>query len=127
MIQTIYTDNSPAPAGHYSQATVFNKLVFVAGQLPIVPGSTEKVVGPIKEQARQVIENVRQILLSAHSDLDHVLRVTVYISDINLWGQVNEVYTELFGDAKPARAIVPVNDLHYGFQIEMTVIAAQKD
>lgn len=124
MIQHIQTENAPLPAGHYSQATVTNGLIFVAGQLPIVPGSNEKKPGPIAIQAKQVIENVRQILLAANSDLDHVLRVTIYISDMELWGAVNEVYTAAFGTAKPARAIVPVNELHYGYAIEMTAIAA---
>jgi 2-iminobutanoate/2-iminopropanoate deaminase len=126
MIQYIKTDKAPLPAGHYSQATVTNGMVFVAGQLPIVPGSKEKIPGPIADQARQVIENMRQVLLAADSDLDHVLRVTIYISDMELWGAVNDVYTKAFGDAKPARAIVPVKDLHYGYAIEMTAIAAVK-
>lgn len=127
MIQHIETSNAPLPAGHYSQATVTNGLIFVAGQLPIVPGSKEKIPGPIEAQARQVIENVRQVLLAANSDLNHVLRVTIYISDMELWGTVNDIYTEAFGTAKPARAIVPVNDLHYGYAIEMTAIAAVKE
>lgn len=127
MIQYIETPNAPLPAGHYSQATVTNGLIFVAGQLPIVPGSKEKNPGPIDVQARQVIENVRQVLLAANSDLDQVLRMTIYISDMDLWGIVNDIYTEAFGTAKPARAIVPVNDLHYGYAIEMTAIAAVKE
>lgn len=126
MIQHITTENAPLPAGHYSQATVSNGFVFVAGQLPIVPGSSEKIPGPIPTQAHQVIENVKQVLLAANSDLDHVLRVTIYISDMELWGAVNDIYTEAFGSAKPARAIVPVKDLHYGYSIEMTAIAAVK-
>ena len=126
MIQYVQTDKAPLPAGHYSQATVFNNMVFVAGQLPIKPGSTEKIPGPIEEQARQVLENVKQVLLAANSDLDHVLRVTIYISDIELWGPVNAIYTEVFGQSKPARAIVPVKELHYGYAIEVTVVAAVK-
>ena len=126
MIKYIQTDKAPLPAGHYSQATVFNNMIFVAGQLPIKPGSSDKTPGPIEDQARQVLENVRQILLAADSDLDHVLKVTIYISDIELWGAVNAIYTEVFGDSKPARAIVPVKDLHYGYAIEVTVVAAVK-
>ena len=126
MIKYIQTDKAPLPAGHYSQATVFNNMIFVAGQLPIKPGSSDKTPGPIVDQVRQVLENVRQILLAADSDLDHVLKVTIYISDIELWGAVNAIYTEVFGDSKPARAIVPVKDLHYGYAIEVTVVAAVK-
>jgi len=121
----IKTDQAPLPAGHYSQATVHNGMVFVAGQLPIKPGDKTRAVGSIEDQTRQVIQNVKAILEAANSGLDQVLRVTVYISNIELWGKVNDIYTEAFGTAKPARAIVPVKDLHYGFGIEMTVIAAQ--
>ncbi len=126
MIQYIRTENAPLPAGHYSQATVFNNMVFVAGQLPIRPGSSEKIPGTIEEQAKQVLSNVEQVLLAANSDLNHVLRVTIYISDMELWGAVNNIYTEIFGTSKPARAIVPVNELHYGYSIEVTAIAAVK-
>jgi 2-iminobutanoate/2-iminopropanoate deaminase len=122
----INTPNAPTPGGHYSQATVHNGLVFVAGQLPIKPGVTEHVVGTIEEQAEQALNNLREILLAAGSEMNHLLKVTIYISDIALWGKVNEVYTRALGEHKPARAIVPCNLLHYGYQIEIEAIAAVK-
>jgi 2-iminobutanoate/2-iminopropanoate deaminase len=125
-IQKIFTSNAPAPGGHYSQATVHNGVVFVAGQLPIKLGATEHVVGSIEEQAEQCLSNLREILLAAGSDMNHLLKVTIYISDIALWGKVNEVYTRALGEHKPARAIVPCNLLHYGYQIEIEAIAAVK-
>lgn len=120
--QIIETPNAPLPAGHYSQATVVNGLVFVAGQLPIKP-NREKVLGSIEEQTLQTLENVKAIVEAAGSDLHHIAKVTVYISDISLWEGVNKVYTEFFGAHKPARAIVPVKDLHYGFLIEIEAVA----
>ena len=123
-IRSVLTSGAPTPAGHYSQAIVHNGLVYVAGQLPIDPASGEKKLGPIEEQAEQVLANIRAILQAAGSDLSRVLKMTVYISDISLWGKVNEVYTRKLGDHRPARAIVPVNELHYGFQIEIEAIAA---
>jgi 2-iminobutanoate/2-iminopropanoate deaminase len=123
-IQSILTPNAPAPAGHYSQAIVHNGLVYVAGQLPIDPATGEKKLGPIEEQAERVLANIRAILQAAGSDLDRVLKMTVYISDISLWSRVNEVYTRMLGDHRPARAVVPVKELHYGFQIEIEAIAA---
>jgi 2-iminobutanoate/2-iminopropanoate deaminase len=123
-IKSILTPNAPTPAGHYSQAIVHNGLVYVAGQLPINPQSGEKKVGPIEEQTEQVLNNLRAILQAAGSDLNRVLKMTVYISDVNLWGKVNEVYTRVMGDHRPARVVVPVKDLHYGFQIEIEAIAA---
>ena len=123
-MQFIQTDQAPIPAGHYSQATVSNGLIFISGQLPMVPATREKVLGTIQEQAQQTLENVKGIVEAAGSDLNKVLKVTVYISDIELWGAVNEVYANFFGGHKPARVIVPVKDLHHGFKIEIEAIAA---
>lgn len=123
-IKTVFTDNAPAPAGHYSQATVYHGLVFVAGQLPIKPGSAEKIVGTIEEQAAQCLANVREILRAAGSDLNRLLKVTIYIADIGLWGKVNEVYTRMLGEHRPARAVIPCKELHYGYQIEIEALAA---
>src|SRR5262249_33552226 len=123
-IKSVLTPNAPAPGGHYSQAVVHNGLVYVAGQLPIDPRTGEKKLGPIEEQAEQTLENVRAILRAPGSDLNRVLKITVYVSDIDLWGRVNEVYARVMGDHQPARAVVPVKELHYGFQIEIEAIAA---
>lgn len=124
-MQFIETNNAPLPAGHYSQATVWNDLIFVAGQLPIT-ASREKVLGSIEDQAQQALRNLQAILEAAESDLQHVLKVTVYITDISLWDQVNKVYSDFFGAHKPARAIVPTKPLHHGFLIEIEAIAVKK-
>lgn len=124
MIQPISTNKAPQPGGHYAQAIVFKDLVFVSGQLPITPDG-KKITGDINLQTRQVLDNVKAILETAGSGLDAVLKSTVYVSDISLWGQVNEIYAEYFKDHRPARAVVPTRDLHYGFLIEMEVIAAK--
>jgi 2-iminobutanoate/2-iminopropanoate deaminase len=126
-IKSVLTPNAPAPGGHYSQAVIHNGLVYVAGQLPIDPKTGERKLGPIEEQAEQTLENIRAILQAAGSDMNRVLKMTVYISDIDLWGKVNQVYTRILGDHRPARAIVPVKELHYGFQIEIEAIAAIGD
>jgi 2-iminobutanoate/2-iminopropanoate deaminase len=123
-IKPVFTENAPAPGGHYSQAVVYNGLVYVAGQLPIKLGNAEKTIGPIEAQAEQCLANLRAILQAAGSDLNRLLKVTIYISDIALWGKVNEVYTRALGEHRPARAIVPCKELHYGFQIEIEAIAA---
>ncbi len=119
----ISTNNSPLPAGHYSQAVEHNGLLYISGQLPINPRTMNKKVGSIEEQTQQVLSNVEAILVAANSAKDKVLKVTVYISEISLWDQVNTVYAQFFGDHKPARVIVPSNTLHFGFQIEMEAIA----
>lgn len=123
-MHTVATDNAPKPAGHYSQAVVHAGVIYVAGQLPIDPVSGEKRLGSVEEQVRQVLRNLAAILEAAGSDLGKVLRTTVYISDIALWGRINTVYAEIFGEHRPARTVVPTTGLHYDFAIELDAIAA---
>lgn len=123
-INFVETSNAPKPGGHYSQAVIHNGLIYISGQLPIDPVTGEKKLGSIEEQTEQVLANIRAIVEAAGSDLNHVLRMTVYVSDIELWGKVNEIYARTFGEHRPARAVVPVKDLHYGFKIEIEAIAA---
>ena len=125
-IQTVLAEDAPAPGGHYSQAVVYNGLVFVAGQLAI-KANGERVLDSIEAQTEQAMANVAAILRAAGSDLSRLLKVTIYISDIDLWGAVNQVYARLMGEHRPARAVVPVKELHYGFQIEIEAIAALGD
>jgi len=123
-IEYIQIPNAPAPVGHYSPAVIHNGLIFVSGQLPINPQTEEKITGSIEAQTRQVLVNISEILKAAGSDLSRVLKMTVYVSDISLWGAVNGVYGEVMGEARPARAVVPTKELHYGFLIEIDAIAA---
>jgi len=123
-MQSISTPAAPTPAGHYSQAIVHNGCVYVAGQLPIVPGQAEHRVGSIEEQTAQVFANIDAILRASGSDLARLVQVTVYVSDMALWGRFNAAYAKLMGDHRPARAVVPVNALHYGYHIEVQAIAA---
>ena len=126
-IRTIQTENAPIPAGHYSQAVVYNGLVFVAGQLAIDPHTGEKKLGSIEEQTEQALKNVSEILKAAGSDLNLVLKMTVFVTDIGLWERVNEVYSRVLGEHRPARAVIPTRDLHHGFLIEIEAIAATED
>jgi 2-iminobutanoate/2-iminopropanoate deaminase len=123
-ISRIQTADAPIPAGHYSQATVHNGVVYVAGQLAIDPATGERRLGSIEEQTERTLRNVEAILLAAGSDFAHLLKVTVYVADIALWDAVNATYVRVLGPHKPARAIVPTKDLHHGFLIEIDAIAA---
>ena len=125
-MKSIFTETAPKPAGHYSQAVVHGDTIFVSGQLPIDPLTGENCAGSIEEQAKLVLSNLAEILKAANSDTDHVIKTTVYVSDIGLWSRVNHVYAEFFGEHRPARAVVPTRDLHFGFQIEVEAIAAVK-
>lgn len=123
-MEAIFTPNAPKPGGHYSQAVVHNGFVFVAGQLPVDPETGDKNLGSIEEQTLLVLKNTEAILEAAGSGIDMIIKTTVYVSDIRLWDRVNTVYTEFMGDHKPARAVVPTRDLHFGFQIELETVAA---
>ena len=126
-IRRIETKNAPAAGGHYSQAVVHNGLVFVSGQLSIDPQTGEKKLGSIEEQTEQVLKNVEAILKAANSDFSRVLKMTVYVADIELWAAVNEVYARVLGEHRPARAVIPTGKLHYGFLIEIDAVAATYD
>jgi 2-iminobutanoate/2-iminopropanoate deaminase len=126
-MRPIQTTDAPLPAGHYAQAIVHDGVVYVAGQLPIDPRSGQRTVGTIEEQTEQVLRNVAAILAAAGSGLDRVLQMTIYVSDMSLWGRVNETYARVMGAHRPARAVVPVGPLHYGYAIEIQAIAAVRD
>ena len=123
-MKTVQTPNAPRPAGHYAQAIVHDGLVYVSGQLPIDPRTGERCTGPVEEQAERALQNVAAILEAAGSRLDLVLKTTVYVSDISLWGRVNAVYAAFFGEHRPARAVVPTRELHYGLLVEIEAVAA---
>ena len=120
----ITTAEAPKPAGHYSQATVYNGLVFVAGQLSIDPATGAHKTGSIEEQTELALSNVLAILKAAGSDWSRVLKMTVYVADINHWDAVNKVYSRVLGEYRPARAVIPTGALHHGFLIEIDAIAA---
>lgn len=98
--------------------------MYVSGQLPMTLDTREPFSGEIGEQTELALRNVEAVLKAAGSDLQHVLQMTIYVSDIELWGKVNEVYARVMGDHRPARAIVPVKDLHFDTKIEIQAIAA---
>lgn len=125
-MKKIKLPGAPAPVGHYSSAVVHNGLVFVSGQLPRNAVTGEVETGAIEAQTELALRNVEAILLEANSDLNHVLQFTIYVSEMELWNQVNETYARILGEHKPARAIVPVKNLHFGTKIEIQAIAAVK-
>jgi reactive intermediate/imine deaminase len=123
-VKTVSSLGAPTARGHYSQAIVHAGIVYVAGQLPIVPGEPDRHLGSFEEQASRVIDNVAAILAEAGSGLDLVLKATVYITDVAQWPAFNAIYAEKLAGHKPARTVVPVASLHYGYLVEMDAIAA---
>jgi 2-iminobutanoate/2-iminopropanoate deaminase len=124
-MKRVETPLAPKPAGHYAQAVVHGGLVFVAGQLPIDPQRPGVIPEGIEAQTERAMGNVAAILQAAGSGLPRLLSVTVYLSDLSLWGRVDETYARLMGEHRPARAVVPTAPLHYGALLEISAIAAE--
>ena len=125
-MKAVTTLGAPTPRGHYAQAIVHGGIVYVAGQLPLVPGDPERKLTGFEEQARRVIDNVLNVLEAAGSGPDQLLKVNVYIADMAHWPIFNEIYAEMIGLHKPARTVIPTEGLHYGYLLEMDAIAAVK-
>jgi reactive intermediate/imine deaminase len=112
-----------APGGHYSHAVTANGLVFISGQLPIAPDGRKLNDEPFSQQVRQVLDNVALALASTGSSVERLVQVRVYVTDIASWPEFNTIYAQWTGAARPARAVVPVPHLHYGFKIEVEAVA----
>ena len=118
-------DTMAPPGGHYSHAISGGGFVFVSGQLPIVPDGRKLSDAPFDEQVRQVLANVAQALAAAGSSVSRLVQVRVYVTDIQDWPAFNAIYAEWAAPARPARCVVPVPQLHYGFKIEVEAMALQ--
>ncbi|HMV33697.1 MAG: RidA family protein [Gemmatimonadales bacterium] len=122
-IQFISTEQAPKAIGPYSQATIVNGLVFTAGQIAFNPATMEIVGGGIKEQTERVLANLQAVLAAAGSDLQKVVKTTVFLVDMQDFPAMNEVYAQAFGEHKPARSTVAVAGLPRGVRVEIDVVA----
>ena len=125
MNKQISTDKAPAAIGPYSQAIEAGGMVFVSGQLPIEPATGAFVEGGVKEQTRQSLTNAQNILREAGVDLSHVVKTTVFLSDMANFGAMNEVYAEFFTQPFPARSAVAVKTLPKDALVEVECIAVK--
>ena len=119
----LHSDRWPEPKGPYSVALILDHLLFISGQGPAYPDTGEIVKGGFEEQARVVFENVRVILEEAGSSLDHVLKVTVFMSDMDNFAAMNAIYSEYFRTDPPVRTTVEVARLPFDIMVEVDVIA----
>lgn len=126
-IRAVLTSKAPSPAGHYVQATVWGGLVHISGQLPVRPDGSHAPGATFEEQARQAIANLLAVLKASGSRPERLLKVTAYIVGVENWPRFNGVYASMLGDAKPARAVVPVTELHYGYLVEIDAVAALEE
>lgn len=119
----ISTSKAPQAIGPYSQAVRFDNLLFISGQIPLEPESGEILKGDIKAQTKQILENLKGILTAGGSSLDNVLRTTIFLTDLEDYADVNEMYTQFFEKSMPARSTVQVSRLPMEVRIEIDAIA----
>ncbi|MCC7244578.1 MAG: RidA family protein [Saprospiraceae bacterium] len=124
MKQIINTAAAPLPIGPYNQATAWNGLLFVSGQIALDPVSGQLVMDNIENETHRVLQNVKAVLEAAGSSLDKVLKASVFVKDINMFSRINAVYGEYFqSENAPARELVQVAELPRFVNVEISVIA----
>ncbi|KPF77862.1 reactive intermediate/imine deaminase [alpha proteobacterium AAP81b] len=119
----IVTDQAPRPGGHYAQGVLAGDWLFVSGQLPIAPDGTVHQMAGFADQADLAIANALAIVRAAGKTPAQVVKATLYVVGIGNWPDANAAFARAFGDHRPARAIVPVPELHFGVGIEVEMIA----
>jgi 2-iminobutanoate/2-iminopropanoate deaminase len=123
MKKIINTTDAPAPIGPYSQAVLANGFLYVSGQIPINPATGELTMDSIKAETEQVMRNLNAVLLEAGFEFSNILKTTIFLSDMSLFAEVNEVYGSYFESDFPARETVAVKGLPKGVNVEISVIA----
>jgi 2-iminobutanoate/2-iminopropanoate deaminase len=122
-LSIVHSDLAPRVYGPYSQAIIADRIVYTAGQLPLDPETMDLVPGGITDQAIQVLTNLRAVLHGAGTDLDRVVKTTLFLIDLADFDALNQVYARVFGDHKPARSTVQVAALPRGARVEIDAIA----
>ncbi|ADM28743.1 endoribonuclease L-PSP [Ignisphaera aggregans DSM 17230] len=123
MKKIIYTERAPRPIGPYSQGIVAGCYVFISGQIPIDPLTGKIVDGEFSDRVVRVLENIKAIIESVGGSLNDIVKVTVFLRDIGMFQQFNEIYSRYFKEDPPARTVVEVSNLPRGVDIEMEAIA----
>lgn len=124
-VKFVSAPGAPPPAGHYSPAVIHNGTIYVSGQLARVPGAAPDFVPEgMAAQVTQCLTNAETILKAAGSDRRHVVRATLYVSDIAGWAEANTAFAAFFGDHKPARSIIPVSRFRSTYVVEIDIVAA---
>jgi 2-iminobutanoate/2-iminopropanoate deaminase len=122
----INTPNAPSPIGPYSQAVEANNMLFISGQIAFKPGTSDLANTDINEETHQVMKNLQSILSTAGVDFNAVVKTTIFLSDMELFGKVNEVYGKYFDGEFPARETVAVKGLPKNVNVEISMIAISK-
>ena len=122
-MKIINTTNAPAPIGPYNQAVIANGFLFLSGQIAINPENGEVVQSSIAEEANQVMRNIKAVLLEAEYGFEHIVKTTIFLSDMSLFAEINDIYGSYFEDNFPARETVAVKGLPKGVNVEISVTA----
>lgn len=123
MKKIIYTTNAPEPIGPYSQAIVANGFLFASGQIAINPENNELNNPSLEEETHQVMRNIKALLIEAEYEFEHIIKTTIFLSDMSLFAQVNEIYGSYFKSDFPARETVAVKGLPKGVNVEISITA----
>lgn len=121
--EILNTTNAPAAIGPYNQAVKADKTLYVSGQIPLIPASMKLVVTGVEDEAHQVLKNIQAILENAGYGFNDVVKASIFLSDMNNFGIVNEVYAQYFTENQPARECVAVKTLPKNVNVEISVIA----
>ena len=122
----ITTDNAPAPIGPYNQAVLVNDTLYLSGQIPLVPSTMELVEGDLTAETKQVMENLKAVLAAANMGFEHVVKSSIFLSDMNNFATVNEVYGRYFDEkTAPARETVEVANLPKFVRVEISMVAVR--
>ena len=125
MKKIINTANAPAPIGPYNQAVMSGNMLFISGQIALIPGTSDLADTDIKAETNQVMKNLNAILAEAGMDFSHVVKTTIFLSDMALFGDVNEIYGSYFSTDYPARETVAVKGLPKNVNVEISIIASK--
>ncbi|MEM1685040.1 MAG: RidA family protein [Nanopusillaceae archaeon] len=123
MVRVVYTPNAPKPIGPYSQGVIAGCFLYVSGQIPIDPATGAMVEGDFKVKVRRVLDNIKAIIEASGASLRDIVKVTVYLRDIRLFQEFNEVYSQYFPADPPARVVIEASNLPRGADLEVEAIA----
>lgn len=119
----IHTEGASAPAGHYAQAVSHGDTLYISGQLPVSPDGRHNLEASFAEQAQLALANLLAILKAAGGSPQDLVKVTVYVAGVQHWPQFDRIYAAALGEHRPARAVVPVPELHHGYRVEIEAVA----